>query len=111
RVSTRARRRSIESGSPAGIASTIASFRVCPAITSDSSRRMRVSSGVRRSTDPVYCRCGGRVEGPAASAANAAGLEALLDGDLAHHAHLLVAVDRAVELVLAGFRQIHGDRS
>ena len=32
----------------------------------------------------------------------------LLDGDLALHAHLLVVVDRAVELVLPGLREIDG---
>ena len=64
RASTRLRTRSTVSGTPSGAASTIASFRVWPAMASDSSRRIRVSSALSRSKRLKFARWRGARAAP-----------------------------------------------
>ena len=113
RDSTRSRRRSTETGCPSGAGSVIASFRVCPAIASDSRRRIRVSSALSRSIARRLSQTDAApAQGLAPDAPPRRGCpRRLLDRDLSLHAHLPVVVDRAVELVLAGLGHVHGERA
>src|SRR5262249_40380520 len=109
RAATRSLSRSTVTVCPLGPGSAIASFRVCPAIASDSRRRMRVSSALSLSTSPFIAEL--RPSGTDTSPTAACPASGLLNCDLALHAQLLVVADRAVELVLARLRQVHAEHA